>query len=263
MSVPLTTCLSRGSRAPAPLCSSALSARAMARPGRSLASARRFTLLEILTAAAMFAILASALTSVFFATMRLRSNASDRLDEVLPPELVEATIRDDFQALLPPAGVLAGPMLGEKEEEGGFRLDRAEFYAAGGVLRDSTPWGDVLKIEYRLDDSADGSGLSLVRSVTRNLLAEVIEDTDDQVLLSGVQSFQLSYYDGDVWLDSWDSTAEENELPKAIKARVDFLPVDGAQTPRPVEVVTAVLVRASPSQDQTAADGGEEGGGGG
>ena len=216
---------------------------------------RPFTLLEILAAAAMFAVMAAALTSVFFATMRLRSNASKRVEEIYPPEYVEATMRTDFQALLPPpsgdaAGLpLAGDVLGEKDLEGGVRLDRIEFHAAAGVISDSAPWGDVLKVQYRVEDSSDGSGFDLVRSVTRNLLAEAIEDPDEQVLLSGVQSFELSYFDGGVWADSWDSTVEEEQLPRAIKARVGFLPVEGAETRAPIELVSAVLVQARPSEE--------------
>lgn len=204
----------------------------------------------------MFAVMAAALTSVFFATMRLRVRASERLDEVFPPEYVEAVMRKDFQALLPPppedsSGLpLAGEMLGEKEQEGGLRLDRIEFHAAAGAVDDSEPWGDVLKVEYRVEGAAEGNGLSLVRSVTRNLLAEVIDDPDEHVLVSGVQSFELSYFDGDVWADSWDSTVEDEQLPKAIKVRVDFLPVEDKTTPSPIEVVAAVLVQAQPSEEE-------------
>ena len=40
---------------------------------------------------------------------------------------------------------------------------------------------------------------------------------DEQVLCRNVTSLNLSYFDGEGWVDEWDSTADANSLPLAVQ----------------------------------------------
>ena len=63
----------------------------------------------------------------------------------------------------------------------------------------------------------------------------------EQRLLSGVESLEFSYYYGDIWEESWDSTNRLDEPPQAIRIRIDFASRgDGALRAKPLEIVIEV-----------------------
>lgn len=209
-----------------------------------------FTLLELLVAVAMFAIIALALHSVFFGALRLRERAHGTFETRLQKDAVMEMIRKDLASTVAPVGILAGALTGEKGGTDGQRLDRLEFHTATGSVDDSSPWGDIQRVEYALvepDTPGDQNEWHLVRNTTRNLLAPTEQEPEQQRLLRNISSLWLEYYDGEQWQDSWDSTARENELPLAIRLQLQFLSVEN-RTPMPVELVVPVSVRALVSQ---------------
>ena len=42
------------------------------------------------------------------------------------------------------------------------------------------------------------------------------------MLCRNVMSLNLRYFDGDGWLDEWDSTADANSLPKAVEIDIEI-----------------------------------------
>jgi hypothetical protein len=87
--------------------------------------------------------------------------------------------------------------------------------------------------------------------VTRNLLASVAETPQEQVLLTDVTSFRVTYYDGQEWRDSWDSTVEESILPEAVQIRIELArAADGYPRP-PVELLVPVAVKPWPTPAAT------------
>ena len=209
-----------------------------------------FTLLEILVASVIFAILVGALSSLFWGAMRLRERTFEVVEGGIPNAYVVRLIERDLDHLLPPGGVLAGNLLAEMETEGDARKDTLEFYSASGILSEKTSWGDIQKITYYLVSPQDGptdAGSDLVRAVTRNLLASTEEEPEEQRLLQNVTSLEFSYYDGEEWQDSWDSTTEEAVVPVAIKGRIQFAHRDDTDTvpTRPIEFISEILSKAS------------------
>ncbi|KPL09037.1 hypothetical protein AMJ85_07340, partial [candidate division BRC1 bacterium SM23_51] len=190
------------------------------KPSRRHRGRDGFTLLEVLVAAAMFAVIVGALYSVFYGALRLRENSYLAFEKNLPKDYVVEIIKRDLANVATPAGILAGAMIGEKEEQGELRFDRLEIHTASGMVNDTEPWGDIQKIEYSLEQPAERredreeratpESYDLVRAVTRNLLASTTEEPETQRLLQGVQSLAFRYYDGQDWQDSWDSTTREN-----------------------------------------------------
>jgi hypothetical protein len=61
----------------------------------------------------------------------------------------------------------------------------------------------------------------LVRQLTTNLLAPKEVDPEEQVLCRDVTALNLRYYDGDSWLEDWDSTADANSLPLAVEIDIE------------------------------------------
>ena len=212
---------------------------------RRKASAAGFTLIEVLVASTISAVLVVALYGVFRGALSLRESTHERLDGTLSRAYASQTLRRDFAAMAPPSGILAGPLFGERDEENAQRSDSLEFYTASAVIEAGQPWGDIQKIEYRLsEDYSSGSeeGRDFVRAVTRNLLASTIEEAPEEALLTGVESLEFSYYDGEVWEESWDSAARENQSPLAVRVRIAFVSIEGAaRNARPLERVFEVV----------------------
>jgi hypothetical protein len=72
------------------------------------------------------------------------------------------------------------------------------------------------------------------------------------VLLHGIATASLQYFDGTDWTDAWDS-ATSSTLPTAIKLQLVLAPTDASQPlPAPVELVVAVPVITKTSVTQAA-----------
>jgi type II secretion system protein J len=213
-----------------------------------------FTLLEVLVATAIFTVLVGALYSLFYGALRLRERTYEVTEAGLPKDYIVTLIKRDLASIVPPVGILAGPMIGETEGDTGQRFDSLEFHTGSGIVDDYDPWGNIQKIEYYLVDSeewGESEGYSFVRAVTRNLLASTTEDPEEERLLNRVQSLEFAYYDGEYWQDVWDSTTQENETPVAVRMRIDFLPSEeGERETRPIELVCEIVTEALETEQQ-------------
>lgn len=211
-----------------------------------------FTLLEVLLAVAVFAVVLVAMHSVFHGALRLRNRTTASLEEAVPLQQALAVIQRDLANLASPGGTLTGPFQTAPTGTTATLLGRVapDFYTTVGVLRDTDPWPEIQRVTYRLaSPTNDHPGLELFRSVTRNLLAVVEETPEDQFLLGGVETVTFQYYDGTTWRYDWDSTGEmtadlTSGLPRAIKVEIVLT---SALTNRvetePIELVVPVTVQ--------------------
>ena len=224
---------------------------------KSSTRAAGFTLVEVLIASTISAVLIVALYAMFQGSLSLRESTYERVESALPRSYASQALRRDFAAMMPPSGILSGPVLGERNEENTLRTDSIEFYTASAAVAAGEPWGDIQKVEYRLSDNEPAraeSGRDFVRVVTRNLLATTLEEPPEQGLLPGVESLEFSYYDSDAWVDSWDSTTHQNESPQAVRVRIEFAAGEddtrGAKPfERVFEVVALEMEQADPGQE--------------
>jgi type II secretion system protein J len=225
-----------------------------AQPNLVSQSSGGFTLLEVLVATAIFVVLVGALYSLLYGALRLREKTYEVTEAGLPTDYIALLMKRDLANIAAPVALLAGPMIGEKEEQGEQRLDRLEFHTTSGIVNDTAPWGDVQKIEYYLAEARDyreSEGNELVRAVTRNLLASTTEEPAEQFLLSGVQSLEFAYYDGEYWQDVWDSTAQENETPLAVRMHLEFVrSEEGARERRPIDLVCEIAVKSVADEEE-------------
>ena len=112
-------------------------------------------------------------------------------------------------------------------------------FGSGSIMR--LDGSEVQQVEYYIVTDAEASdrraGL-LVRTVDRNLLAATREKPPEEVLLPGIESMEVSFYDGDSWKDSWEVTEDDATVPQAIRVRLQ--PAGGLareQKPAPIEVL--------------------------
>ena len=231
-----------------------------------------FTLLEVLIAAAAFAIVLAAINTVFYSAIRLRNRAVESLDRAVPLQHALSILKRDVANIVPPGGTLSGalqttPTTGQAGQSASALLSQSTaglpgqsspaFYTSTGIIDEFSPWAEVQKVSYFLAASTNGGfGKDLFRSVTRNLLPTLIDQPVQQPLLSGVQSIYFLFYDGRQWRDNWDSTTEQTKLPQAVKVQINMAAEEkGRLAPPPVELVVPLLVDAGTNSTAQASGG--------
>ena len=120
------------------------------------------------------------------------------------------------------------------------------------------PRRDIERVSYLLVDLTNRApGMDLYRAVTRNLLSQTQDPPVQQRLIGGVQGLVFYFYDGEQWLDSWDSVAQTN-LPLAIKVQIQLAAQGNAPalvSSAPIELVVPVDAQAGTNQTQLASGG--------
>ena len=232
-------------------------------PGSSFfilhSSLRAFTLLELLLAIVVFSIVLGALNVVFFSAFKLRNRTTESIERSLPLQQTLAVIKHDLANIVPPGGPLSGALqstptastTGSGMSGSLNRGNGPQFYTAIGSVNDTAPWADIERVSYYLAPPTNNTeGMDLYRSVARNLLPLTQDETEDRFLMSGVESIDFQYYDGNAWKDTWDSTLADsatgltNQLPRAIKMQLALHnETRGLGAPAPVELIVPMLVQ--------------------
>jgi type II secretion system protein J len=206
-----------------------------------------FTLIEMILAIGVSAIVLVAVTTALFAALRLRDATSDVVDAAAPLDQTVTFLRRDLQCAMTPTNgttkVLSGDFkVGNVSSPGVSEPVAIEMFTATGALGVSAPWGDIQRVTYELKTPTDRStvGQDLVRSVTRNLLTLTTPDVDDQLMMSGVASIKCSCYDGTQWQDTWDTTSltsVNTNLPLAVRVNIQMA---GNLNSQPIQIVVPI-----------------------
>ena len=211
-------------------------------------SRRGFTLIEMILAVGIAAIVLITINAVFFTSLRLRDETAAMVDAASPVDSAVTFLKRDLQCAVTPTNGTS------KVLSGGFRVGNninsvgvsdpvaIELYTATGALSDNAPWGDIQRVSYELRTPADPSatGRDLYRSVMRNLLTISTPEVTDQLMLSGVASLKFSCYDGAGWNDVWDTTdptAVNTNLPVAVRVDIQMA---GRSDLGPIEIVVPI-----------------------
>ena len=205
-----------------------------------------FTLIEMILAVGVAAIVLVAINTVLFSALHLREVTQAAVDDATPLDQAFTILRRDLQCAVPPEpnGVLTGDFKAGNVTSLGLSLPVAvEMFTATGALHKNEPWGDIQRITYELKDPAarTAAGKDLVRSITRNLLSSTTLDVQDQPLLSGVESIKFSCFDGTQWLDAWDTTdttTADTNLPVAVRVLIQMTGNNSDNSrPSPIQIV--------------------------
>lgn len=211
---------------------------------------RGFTLLELLIATAVGAVVLLVVQTTYFGALRLHNTTHERLEEDLVIQRSLGIIRRDLTGIMLPGGTLAGQLQSESYSSSltGNYGDRVmpDIFTNSGKVDGWNPFSDVQMVSYYLAP-AEGSGKArnLLRLVTRNLLPVQEAEPEIQVVLSGVESATTMFYDGTGWVDTWDSEATTS-LPTAIKFSLVMAPTGGGgATANPIDLVVPVWVKTT------------------
>lgn len=182
-----------------------------------------FTLLEMLTATAMTAVLAGSLYASLYVAFKAKESAMRSVESPRACQVAFEMLRRDIASAVVPRGLLAGPMVGTNaldlaDGEG----DTLSLHTVATDVETSFGEGDIRLVEYFCQPGEDAGGSTLVRAVTTNLLSTREVEPVQEVVCRGVRAFSLRYFDGTAWQDSWDSTTRDNVLPTAVEVTLEL-----------------------------------------
>ncbi len=214
-----------------------------------------FTLIEMLLALAVSAIVLAGIGGVFFSALRLRERTTALLDESLPLYRAVGLLRADLKGALPPEGVMAGDFKVGPLISGIGQSVGLQFTTTTGVISDNAQGGDLQEVTYELRDPAvrtGGTGRDLVRSTSRILLSTALLDYKEQPVLGNVESVEYACFDGINWRDLWDTSLTDTNLPTAIRIRIQMVAeqdvdIRGRQ---PIEIIVPFVTQSRTNQTQ-------------
>lgn len=211
---------------------------------------RAFTLIEMILAVGITAIVMLAVGGVFFTALHVRNATQALVDAEVPLDTTATLLRRDLQCMMSPLStnaIFAGDFKAGSVTSPGISQPVAiEMYTTTAALNAGQPWGEVQKVTYELKNSSTPGqpGRDLVRSVTRNILATSTIDVADQWMMGGVAGLTISCFDGTQWQPAWDttdtSTANTN-LPLAVKVEIQLAgPNNGGVRPAPIQFLVPI-----------------------
>lgn len=191
---------------------------------------RAFTLVEMILAIGVSAIVLVAVNAVLFTALHLREVTVGVVDAATPLDQTMTFLRRDLECVVTPTNgtskVLSGSFkAGTVASPGVSDPVAVEMCTATGALAASAPWADIQRVTYGLKNSTDTSGQrDLYRTVTRNLLSSsATPDVQEQLMLSGVENVKVTCYDGSRWQEAWDTSdvnSVNTNLPLAVKVEI-------------------------------------------
>jgi type II secretion system protein J len=227
---------------------------------------RGFTLIEMVLALAASAITLAAVYGIFSKAIHLRNDATERTRVSRVRFHAMDIIRKDLTHALISGGVMASVLEGSQQGTGSFPgyLKFMTTTQRDTLNDEAVPANDLQQVEYYITSGpatagADGGGM-LVRAVETNVLAETRLDPKGEELLSGIESMDVEFYDGNSWQTSWTYDSEQaaaqsstssttttqttvqsgsksTTLPKAIRVRIQPATPRGETKPVPFEVL--------------------------
>ena len=208
-----------------------------------------FTLIEMILAIGVAAMVLIAVNTALFASLRLRDATQNVVDAAAPLDQTVTFIRRDLQCVVTPTNgtskVLSGSFrAGNISSAGVSESVAVEMFTATGALSANSPWADIQRVTYELKQPNDRNavGRDLYRSVVRNLLTLTTPDVQDQLMLSGVQDIKFTCFDGAVWQEVWDTTgltSTYTNLPLAVRVDIQMAGKNAA-TAQAIELVVPI-----------------------
>lgn len=186
-----------------------------------------FTLLELIVAMAMIAIVAASLYAALAIAFKARRSARAQTEVVGSAMIALDVVEQEFRSAVPPEGTLTAPFVGSMQRIGLGSIATVSFCTMGrdpvaidesgnvNPFFDSPRWVELSAV-------STGDDLTLIRRIQRNLLTESAFEVEEEPLITGLASFEVRYFDGYEWLEEWDSELQGGVMPQAVKISLEF-----------------------------------------
>ncbi|MFC1838699.1 prepilin-type N-terminal cleavage/methylation domain-containing protein [Thermodesulfobacteriota bacterium] len=212
-----------------------------------------FTLLEIVVAIAIFAIIISCIYPAYTSTYNNIEIAENESDIYYMARVAMARIVDDLESAYIPVKSSKDELtdlnafIGQNEYIDSARTDKIRFYSKAHInFGDNFESEGDAKIEYYAHRDEDTGEITLYRSDTEARHDWPEEKTEGYILCEGLQSFYLTYTDksGQEY-GTWDSSDInfKNILPSLIVITLEF--IDDKNPEKPLRFTTGVYLPMS------------------
>jgi len=181
-----------------------------------------FTLIEILMALAVFALLAAAGIALMRTGLDSRAAVAHSTDRVAQLQRARAILRSDFAQLRLRAGRNEGGLRRDWKFLGNARPTSGEpllAFTRGGWTNPAMaePRSELAYVELRLEEERLVRRLLLRPDPTRATPA------GEEILFDGVKRLRVSYFLRGAWRDEWRvPAAESGTLPEAVAIELDL-----------------------------------------
>lgn len=222
---------------------------------------RAFTLLELLAAIGLVALVGVSL----FASLRIAVKTRDSAEATVEPQrtadLAFEMIRKDLENAVPPTGRLAGIFQGQDlTDNRGREADSALFFTTAPGPEHVNGDGDIRRVQYVVVEGTEGE-FFLVRRIIHNLLSQYEPPADEEIILRNVGGFNLRFWDGTIgdWSLLWDSSQQDNNLPMVVEVTLTLdrpMTINGVTEVVPRQFVRCVQIPCAVATQNTSGLGG-------
>jgi type II secretion system protein J len=187
-----------------------------------------FTLLELLIAIAITALVMSMVGGILVSTLEADQHVNDKLATEKTGYGVISLIRRDLEGCY--CYALGGPAFKGERGSDGPQADRLAFVSASEAPPDPETGkrAKLQRIGYRMKSEGASGGLSLYRRAEGYTGGDALASGNYSLVASGLKGLQFSYLDpkDNAWKDSeWKET---DRVPLAVKIKLELQPT-GAQ----------------------------------
>ena len=212
---------------------------------------RGMTLIEVMVAMAMFAIVGSLVYGGFAQTSRAKRRLETQLDRYHELRMtMERMVRELSMAYVSTHYNISPSLQGMRTtfigKDSGFG-DRIDFTSVSHtrIYRDAKE-SDQNELSYYLTDAPDGEGKVLARRMQSRPDDKPTEGGRVEVMLTDVLEFDLEYLDpvNWEWVKDWDAVqgvSQTNRLPAQVKIKLTVPSLSPGSEKREVFVTRAVL----------------------
>jgi len=185
--------------------------------GSLLSTTAGFTLLEIIISVGILVVILTIIYSTFNSSMKVFNAIETRGDAYRQTRIVLNRMSEEIGSTYWSDANPNTGLLGEDKEEDGLPYDSLNFTSLSHVrwVRDSRE-SELCEIGYYLEREQEMEKSFLFRREDWNVDGTLEEGGITLELAEGVDGLNFRYYDGEEWVDDWNSK-ERNGLPKAIE----------------------------------------------
>jgi general secretion pathway protein J len=186
--------------------------------GSLLSTTAGFTLLEIVIAVGILMVILAIIYSTFNSSMKVFSAMETREDAYGQTRLILNRMAEEIGSTYwSDANPTKTGLLGEDKEEEGLPFDSLHFTSLSHIrwVKDSRE-SELCEIGYYLETDREMEKTFLFRREDWNVDGTLEEGGITLELAEGIDGLNFRYYDGEEWVDDWDSKAKGG-LPKAIE----------------------------------------------
>ena len=190
-----------------------------------------FTLLEILIAMAILAVLATMVYASFDASIKLIERVDSEADIYREARFILARLSEELSMAYRPKGkaMPEAIFVGQNGVMAGRPQDSLRFTSLShprSVMDEAA--SDLNLIEYRFERGPEDKRWVLLHRERNNLYGLSQGGSGEFVIGEGIYSLNLRYFDGKTWVDGWDAE-NEKALPLAVEIEIQFQEPRGGQ----------------------------------